>query len=89
MVSSDKYLQRHREILAQHERKRTKDKKKKKHRKKKGQPHSDTDEDDLPTMHAVSSTFDVPEGISASDEEGDDRKSADDPHKLLDINLDE
>lgn len=89
MVSSDKYLQRHREILAQHERKRTKDKKKKKHRKKKGQPHSDTDEDDLPAMHAVSSTFDVPEGVSPSDNEDDNSKSADDPHKLLDINLDE
>jgi AP-3 complex subunit delta-1 len=90
LQSSDKYLQMHR---AQ-EKQRTSSKstrKLKKKKRKKGQPMSseDDDDDNVPIVHQVSTNYDLPDGVSLSDQEGGGAGTSEDPHKLLDINLDE
>ena len=63
-MSSDKYLQKAREEEAQRLARKMKNKKKKKKHKKGSKKHADTDsdeEDDVPTLHAVSAVYDVPE----------------------------
>lgn len=67
------------------ERKR-KEKKKKKYKGKKGYVDTDSDQDFVAPN--VSSTFDIPEGVTLSDDDGDNRRK-DDPYKMLDIDLDQ
>ncbi len=86
--ASDKYLRLQREQESARRNKKSKDKKKRKRKGKKGRVDSES-EDDIPVLHSVSSAFDAPEGAAAlSDNDMDDRHK-NDPHKLLDINLDE
>ncbi|XP_043205811.1 AP-3 complex subunit delta-1-like isoform X2 [Amphibalanus amphitrite] len=63
-------------------------KKNKKKKKKKGEPKSSSDEDAVPVVHEVSVGGEMPEGARSSEDEKDTRP-ADDPHRALDINLDE
>ncbi|XP_013390011.1 AP-3 complex subunit delta-1-like isoform X2 [Lingula anatina] len=86
MSATDKYMQLQREQERAMSSK--KGKKKKKHKKgKKGKVESEEEDDNIPVMHAVSAAYDMPEGASASEGE-DDGGNPDDPHRLLDINLD-
>ncbi|KAF0299784.1 AP-3 complex subunit delta-1 [Amphibalanus amphitrite] len=53
-----------------------------------GEPKSSSDEDAVPVVHEVSVGGEMPEGARSSEDEKDTRP-ADDPHRALDINLDE
>eukprot|EP00106_Octopus_bimaculoides_P017599 XP_014785041.1 PREDICTED: AP-3 complex subunit delta-1-like isoform X1 [Octopus bimaculoides] len=66
-----------------------KSKKTKRKRERKGQHYSDTDEEEVDgSVNAVSTVMDMPEGAHLSDKDDDD-KNADDPHRKLNIDLDE
>lgn len=81
LSTSDKYLQQHRQQTVSS--KSHKKRKKKKH-------NAQSSDEDIPVQHAVSNTFDLPEGVNLSDNEKDDRnRDPADPHAMLDINLDE
>merc|ERR1711988_608251 len=87
LPSSDSYLRQAKMERERHKKTRDKKRRKKKHRK--GAPVSDSDEDEHPPMHQVSTAFDLPEGAAVSDEEGNASLRDNDPHSQLDINLDE
>ena len=53
-----------------------------------GGQKSSSDEDAVPVVHEVSVGGEMPEGARSSEEERDTRP-IDDPHRALDINLDE
>ncbi|GAB1606310.1 AP-3 complex subunit delta-1-like isoform X1 [Argonauta hians] len=67
-----------------------KSKKTKRKRDRKGQRYSDTEEEEADSCNttAVSTVMDMPEGAHLSDKDDDD-KNADDPHRKLNIDLDE
>lgn len=98
LSSSDKYLKLgsmlddsgHQPFGGSSSGKKTKKTKRKK-KGRKGQQYSDTDEEDEidANLHAaVSTVMDMPEGAHISDKDDDDQ-DVDDPHRKLNINLDE
>lgn len=90
LTSSDKYLKQAKEQALERQSKQKKSKKKTKGKHKKGKVEkTDSEEDDIPVVHVVSTATDVPEGIQLSDNDNDFGGSEDDPHRQLDINLDE
>ncbi|CAD5114681.1 DgyrCDS3727 [Dimorphilus gyrociliatus] len=85
--SSDKYL-----IEAREEERRAIEKKNKKRlskKSKKKKNHYSDEEIEPSVQHSVNVAFDMPEGATLSDEDAADNKAVDDPHRMLDINLDE
>ncbi|XP_064462868.1 AP-3 complex subunit delta-1-like isoform X1 [Ornithodoros turicata] len=99
LVSSDKYLNSSRGTFFDSDKDReSKDdkrrrKKKRSHRKKAALPTPSDSEEDVGAAedgtHLVNRTLgEMPEGAHLSDDDGDSR-SADDPHRALDIDLDE
>lgn len=65
-----------------------KDKKKKKKRKK--DKVSSDDDDDIQALHVVNTDIgEMPEGAELSDPDDNDNRPQDDPHRALDIDLDE
>lgn len=90
LSSSEKYLKQAKEQELERQSKRNKKSKKKaKSKDKKGKARKSDSEDDIPVLHVVSTATDVPEGIQLSDNDNDIGTSQDDPHRQLDINLDE
>ena len=90
LQSSDKYLLMHRAQEKVRTSKKSSKKLKKKSRRKRGKGGvSSDDEDEAPVAHQVSSTIEVPEGVDVSDNNDDGLTGRDDPHRMLDINLDE
>ncbi|XP_064626859.1 AP-3 complex subunit delta-1-like isoform X4 [Lineus longissimus] len=92
LSSSDVYLKIHQKQQQEIREKKGGSKKKKKHRKgKKNQVESD--EEEVVAAHVVSTKMDAPEssavGATGSDKETENDMKPDDPHKYLDINLDE
>ncbi|KAG8236468.1 hypothetical protein J437_LFUL015474 [Ladona fulva] len=88
LASSDKYLNL--------DRKKTRKKTKKVHKKGKrsskanGVSASDDEDDEPPVVHAVNTDIgEMPEGVELSEGEEEDSRPSDDPHRALDINLDE
>ncbi|XP_069693426.1 AP-3 complex subunit delta-1-like [Periplaneta americana] len=83
LASSDNYLSLDRSTEKRH-------KKKKRRKGKKGKiATSEEEEDDVP-LHVVNTDIgEMPEGAQVSDGEEPDSRPNDDPHKALDINLDE
>lgn len=66
-----------------------KDKKKKKKRRK-DKVSSDDDDDDIQALHVVNTDIgEMPEGAELSDPDDHDNRPQDDPHRALDIDLDE
>ncbi|ELT88988.1 hypothetical protein CAPTEDRAFT_18044 [Capitella teleta] len=95
LQSSDKYLQAHRAQEKQRGSSKATRKMKRK-RKKKGRHAASTEEEEeeeeeeaIAVAHQVSMAIDLPDGASLSDQEGGGAGGSQDPHKLLDINLDE
>ncbi|XP_070195049.1 AP-3 complex subunit delta-1-like isoform X2 [Littorina saxatilis] len=84
LSSSDKYMQLDDTKPEGRSRKEGKGHKKGKKKRRKGK-HSESEEDDVEQLHAVSTVYDAPEGVDNSDKEDDDNK---DPYKMLDMNLD-
>lgn len=89
LSSSDKYLKQAKEQELERQSKRKRGKKKAKGKDKSGKDRKSDSEGDIPVLHVVSTTTDVPEGIQLSDNDNDFGTSEDDPHRQLDINLDE
>ncbi|KAI0240347.1 AP-3 complex subunit delta-1 [Lamellibrachia satsuma] len=87
MSMSDKYLQLQRQQESERRRRKEKKSKKKKGKKKKGDSSSES-EDGLSAAISVNTEYDIPEGANVSDDD-DFKGSKDDPHRLLNINLDE
>lgn len=85
LISSDKYLQTH-----NNKTKNTQRKSKKKRRKtKKGKQILTDSEDDISAVHEVTILQEeMPDGARSTDDDDDDR-NLNDPHRALDINLDE
>ncbi|XP_074643854.1 AP-3 complex subunit delta-1-like isoform X2 [Tubulanus polymorphus] len=90
LPSSDDYLQIHRRQQEQLREKRMKQKKKRKTKRSRRRHGNDEESDeDIQPAHQVSSVVDVPEGATVSDKEDHGNLTDDDPHRQLDINLDE
>lgn len=67
-----------------------KDKKKKKKRKKDKVSSDDEDDEDIQALHVVNTDIgEMPEGAQLSDPDDFDNRPEDDPHRALDIDLDE
>ncbi|ROT83189.1 hypothetical protein C7M84_023627 [Penaeus vannamei] len=85
MASLDKYQF----VEGRQESGKKRDKKHKKRSKKRGVASSSSDED-VPRTHVVNTDVgEMPEGANFSDENEPDDRPEDDPHRALDINLDE
>ncbi|XP_023210947.1 AP-3 complex subunit delta-1-like [Centruroides sculpturatus] len=86
LISSDKYLNTHNIKTKNTQRKN----KKKKRKTKKGKHVLTDSEDDISAVHEVTILKEeMPDGARLTDDEDDDDRNPDDPHKALDINLDE
>ncbi|XP_075527426.1 adaptor-related protein complex 3, delta 1 subunit-like garnet isoform X2 [Dermacentor variabilis] len=94
LISSDKYLnasRKERDVADGGKKKKKKLKKGKERRKKTSQlaVASESDEEELPgPLGVVNTSVEMPEGARLSDDDDDDR-NADDPHRALDIDLEE
>lgn len=94
LISSDKYLnasRKERDVADGGKKKKKKLKKGKERRKKTSQlaVASESDEEELPgPLGVVNTSVEMPEGARLTDDDDDDRK-ADDPHRALDIDLEE
>lgn len=94
LISSDKYLnasRKERDVADGGKKKKKKLKKGKERRKKTSQlaVASESDEEELPgPLGVVNTSVEMPEGARLTDDDDDDR-NADDPHRALDIDLEE
>ncbi|CAG0900344.1 unnamed protein product, partial [Darwinula stevensoni] len=89
MVRSDRYLNLD---STDDERKKKKKKKKKGGKKGKGKKGESSEEEEVVSpveRPEVSTQVELPEGASVSDNDEEDTRPLDDPHRALDINLDE
>ncbi|KAH6941758.1 hypothetical protein HPB50_023564 [Hyalomma asiaticum] len=95
LISSDKYLNASRKEQDMADggdggkKKKKKLKKSKDRRKKLPQLASESEEEELPApLGVVNTSVEMPEGARLTDDDDDDR-NADDPHRALDIDLEE
>ncbi|CAG0883727.1 unnamed protein product [Cyprideis torosa] len=92
LVSLDRYINMDGSEGGAEESGRKKKKKKGKKEKKKKRTEDDDDEDEhdhLDDRPVVRTEYEMPEGAVVADEDEDDNRPTDDPHRALDINLDE
>ncbi|KAF4530040.1 hypothetical protein B566_EDAN016336 [Ephemera danica] len=85
LVSSEQYLKQHKQSTGK------KHKKKKKGKKGKRTEVDEDEEEELATpLHVVNTDLgEMPEGASLTDGDDEDARACDDPHKALDIDLDD
>lgn len=88
LTSSNHYMSPSKSYNVEIDKPSKKDKKKKKKRKK--EKVSSEDDDDIQALHVVNTDIgEMPEGAQLSDPDDNDNRPEDDPHRALDINLDE